>query len=1044
MRKLYLLLVGVVLFATQAMAQRTISGKVTDEKGNPIPNASVLARGTTTGTITKADGTYTLTVPAGTRALVFSAVDMSPVELAIGTSTEINATLKAEDNTMAEVVVTGYGTQQKRAFTGSSSKVDVKQFSNLMTPSVDKQLAGRATGVQVTNAGGLVNTPAIIRVRGTNSLSQSAAPLIVLDGVPMITGNLAGTTNSNALADINPADIESIDVLKDGASTAIFGSRGASGVIMITTKKGTKGRTRVNYDGFVGFSSALNRFDLLDAQQFITIANEKLTNAGQAPRANMDALGTNTDWQDIAMINNAPVHSHTLSLQGGADKTTYYMSLNYSDQRGIIVSNYNTTYRIRGNIDHEVNKWLKIGNYITLSRQENGDQNNGTNALSGAIASSLRLLPNVSPWSNHFTGYNINWPNGNSMNPHANTTSIDDNFTNVAFTTRENKFYSDLYRIINNAYIELSPVKGLKYRSVFNYDLVTDYSYQGYSPFHGDGYGTTSGGTNGLVNNVAQNFVTYTWQNYVNYNFSIKDHNVFLTAGHELTQGKTKFIQAIGTNISDAFFIDENLITGTAAIQQIGGSISESGLESFIGRLNYDFKSKYFVQGTIRRDGQSSLAPEKRYGTFPGFSVGWRPSGEGFWRNSSFMSKWFPEAKIKFSYAETGTNLGGFPYLSTYGSRPYGNIAGIAVASVGNPDLQWETSSKYDVGLELGILNNRFNLTADWFLNDIDGMVFAVPTPLSAGVPGNSISQNIATMENRGFEIMIGGSILRGKAFGWDFNANFTTVKNKITSLYSVGGVPVPFVENGGFNIIKVGEPMNIIYGNVWEGVNTANGHPMYRKADGTLVQLNLSPGGSIGAYYVAQAKDNPALGAQSSLAFADRVKLGNPLPTWFGAFTNMFSYKGFGLEAMFRFSGGNKIMNITKQEALMNQSFQNNGVEILERWRTPGQVTNVPKLYYGQGNNINQTQVANGRFVEKGDYLRFQNLIVSYNFGTQNLARWTNNYVKTFRFYVQAQNLAVWTDYSGADPDNISQTGLDNAVSPQLRTISFGVSVGF
>jgi hypothetical protein len=299
-------------------------------------------------------------------------------------------------------------------------------------------------------------------------------------------------------------------------------------------------------------------------------------------------------------------------------------------------------------------------------------------------------------------------------------------------------------------------------------------------------------------------------------------------------------------------------------------------------------------------------------------------------------------------------------------------------------------------------------------------------------------------MENRGVELALSGSIIRAKEFGWDFNLNFTNVKNKVTSLYSIGGVPVEFVENGGYNIIKVGEPINIIYGNVWEGVNTANGHPMYRKADGTLVQLNLSPGGSIGAYYVATSKDVATLGAQSSLAFADRVKLGNPTPTWFGAFTNMFSYKGFSLEAVLRFSGGNKIMNITRQEALMNQSFQNNGVEILDRWTTPGQVTNVPKLRYGQGNNINQTQLANSRFVEKGDYLRFQNLILSYTINPQSLLKWTNNNIKSLRFYIQGQNIAAWTDYSGADPDNISTLGLDNAVSPQIRTFSGGITIGF
>ncbi len=1045
MRKKMLFLSCFVLLSMVVLAQRTVTGKVTDESGNAVANASVLVKGTTTGTKSAEDGSYSITVPANGRILVFSSVSMSPLELLIGNQSVVNATLSSEDATLSEVVVTGYGTQQKKAFTGSASKIDVKKFSNLMTPSIDKQLAGRATGVQVTNSGGLVNTPARILVRGINSINQGTGPLYVVDGVPYITGNLAGTTNSNALADLNPADIESIDVLKDGSATAIYGSRAAGGVIAITTKKGARGRARVSYDAFLGFSSALKRFDLLNAEEFVTIANEKLGNANQPLRANMDANKTNTDWQSVAMIDNAPIHSHTLSLQGGNDRTTYYLSLNYSSQRGIIVSNFNKSYRIRVNLEHTLNSFLKLGNNISLSRQEDGDQNNGSNALSGSIASTLRLLPNVSPYNpNHFSGYNINYPNGNSMNPGANTTSVDDNFTNVAFTTRENKFYSDKYRMMNNAFVEISPVKGLKVRSQFSADVFMDYSYQGWSPLHGDGYGTPTGGTNGLIVNFSQNILRYVWQNYFNYNYSLSGHNFYLTGGHELQQDKTKFHQATGTNISDAFFINENLISGTASIQTIAGNISETGFESLFGRFNYDFRGKYYAQASIRRDGQSSLASSKRYGVFPGFSVGWIPSQESFWKNSTFLATWLSEVKLKFSYAEVGNDLGGFPYLSTYGSRAYGNISGIAVTSIGNPDLQWETSSKYDVGMELGILNNRFNLVVDYFHNKVDGLVFAVPTPLSTGIPGNSISQNIARMQNKGLEISLSGSIIRSSDFTWDFNINFTKVNNKILSLYSIGGVPVPFVQNGGYNIIQVGDPINIIYGTNYAGVNTANGHPLYYKANGSLVQLNLSPGGSIGGYYGATDKNTATLGAASSLAFADRINLGNPTPTWFGAFSNALGYKGFSLDFMFRYSGGNKIMNITKQEALMNQSFQNNGAEILNRWTTPGQETNVPKLYYGQGNNINQNQIANSRFVEKGDYVRLQNVVLSYALPTGLVTRLTNNFVSSFRLYVQGQNLAVWTDYSGADPDNISSLGLDNAVSPQIRTISFGLNVGF
>jgi TonB-dependent starch-binding outer membrane protein SusC len=1049
MRKL-LLLCAAVFMTIMSWAQRTVTGRVTDDKGAPLPNVSITIKGTNQGTVSGADGSFSLNVPANGRTLVFSAVGMDTKELAIGSQATISASLEPEDRSMQEVVVVGYGTQQKKAFTGSASKVDAEKFSNLLTPSVDKQLAGRATGVQVTTSSGLVNAPARIRVRGINSLNQSNDPLIVVDGVPVISGNLAAVGNSNTLGDINPSDIESIEVLKDGSATAIYGSRAAAGVILITTKKGTKGRAKVSYDGFVGFSNALKRFDLLDAQEFKTIANEKLTNAGLAARAgvNPSADTANTDWQDEVMINNAPVQNHTLSVQGGGDKTTFYFSLNYSDQKGIIISNYNKAYRARMNVEYEANKFIKLGNNVTLSRQEDGDQNNGSNSLGGAIASSLRQLPNVSPYSSsHFTGFNINYPNSSSMTPGPNSQTVDDNFSNVAFTLRKNKYYSDKYRIIENAFVELSPAKGLKVRSQLGVDMLNDYSFQGQSPFHGDGYGTPTGGTNGSLYNATQNWLRLVWTNYFNYNQSFGKHNFFLTGGHESQKETYKWFSANGTNISDIFFIKENLISNVASIQSISGNYDERGFESFFGRLNYDYKNKYFVQGTIRRDGQSALAPGKKYGTFPGVSAGWRPSEESFWKNSSLLSTWIGELKLKGSYAKVGNTLGGYPYLSTFGSAPYGNLSGIGPSAIGNPELQWETSTKYDVGVDVGILNNRFNLTADWFLNDVDNLVLAVPTPPSAGVPGGSIAQNIGTLQNRGIELSLGGNVLHKKDFNWDFNINYSKVENKITSLYEIGGVPVPFIENGSYNLIRVGDPINIIYGYQYAGVNTANGNPMYYKKDGTLVQLNLTsgiPGKSVGTYYVASGKENGTLGAQSSLTFDDKVNLGQGIPTWFGAFTNTFNYKGLGLEVMLRYSGGNKIMNVTAQEALFNMSFQNNGKEILNRWTTPGQVTDVPKVYFGQGNNISTNGAANSRFVEDGDYLRLQNVVLSYAFDTKKLGNWTNNYIRNVRVYAQGQNLYVWSKYKGADPDNISGLGVDAAVSPQLRTISLGLSLGF
>lgn len=1050
MKKFLLIFSAIFCLMITVVAQnRTISGRVTDATGQPLQGASVLVKGTKIGTTTNSDGNFIISIPSSAKALEVSSVDLVTQEVAIRGSTLYVTLISGAASNLQEVVVVGYGTQQKKAFTGSASKIDAKEFSNLMTASVDKQLAGRATGVQVTNSGGLVNRPATIRVRGIQSISQSNDPLIVVDGVPIVSGNLAIATNSNTLGDINPADIESIDVLKDGSATAIYGSRAAGGVILITTKKGIKGRSRVTYDGFIGFSSPQKKFDLLNAKEFVVIANEKLTNAGLPVRAGVNASvdTADTDWQGAVFIKNAISQNHNVSVQGGSDKTAFYFSLNYSDQKGIIVSNYNKAYRVRMNIDHDINEFIKVGNNLSVSRQEDGDQNNGSNSLGGSIAATLRLLPNVSPYnSKTLSGYNINYPSSNGLDKGPNSTSVDDNFSNVAYTLRANKYYSDKYRIIDNLFVELSPLKGLKFRTQAGIDMLNDYSLQSQNIFHGDSYGK------GEVYNANRNYLRLLWQNYLNYNKSIGNHNFYFTLGNEVQKTTTKALAADGQNISDPFFIGPNLITNSAFTKDIEGTYLVTGFQSYFGRLNYDYKNKYFLQATLRRDGQSALAPGNKYGTFPGFSAGWRISEEGFWQHTPALANLFNEIKLKASYAKVGNTLTGFPYLTTFGNSPYGNLNGLAPTGVGNAALIWETSSKYDIGIEFGILKNRFNLTLDWFLNDVDNLVLNVPQPLSAGLIGSFdlnggiIPQNIGQLENRGVEISLGGNIINKNDLRWDFNVNYTDVHNKIKSLFPVGGVPVTVIDRGNYNRIEVGQPMDVIFGYVNAGVNSANGNPMWLKADGSLVQLSLANNTTNNKYYVANSKSDGSLGAVSSLAVADKRILGQTTPTYFGAFTNTLGYKGFGLEVMFRYSGGNKLMNYTAQENLFNMSFQNNGSEILNRWTTPGQETDIPKLYYGLGNSINSTSNSTSRFVEKGDYIRLQNVVLSFTVSEKTLAR-TNNYIRSAKIFVQGQNLHVWTKYKGADPDNYfgtQGTGVDASVSPQVRTISAGVSLGF
>jgi TonB-linked SusC/RagA family outer membrane protein len=1036
MKNLLVLLAFGLLSTTVVSAQNTkkVTGKVTDENGKVLSGVTVSVGAVKT--TSDDNGNYSLQVPAGSSSVKFSFVGYSETDIKIGNKTTVDARLNAETNQLAEVVVVGYGVQQKKAFTGSASKIDAKEFSQLVTPSVDRQLAGRAAGVQVVSGGGDVGAPARIRIRGVNSVSQNQSPLIVVDGVPFISGNIAAATNSNALGDINPNDIENIEVLKDGSATAIFGSRAANGVIMITTKKGSKGGAmKVNYDATFGFTSPFKTYDLLNNAQFVETANEKRTNAGLTGWA-AAGDGKTYDWQRLVMRDNTPTSQHNLSFSGGTNKSTYFFSLNYSDQKGILISNANKSYRIRFNFDNEINKYIKIGNNLTLSKQIDNDQNNGSNALSGGIASALRMLPNVNPFDpSQASGYNIRFPQLNQVGLGPNTNPVDDNYTNPLFTLTQNRYESDKLRVNNNLYVEISPMKGLKIRSAFNYDFLNDYSTVSLSPVHGDGFSSL-----GNIQNTGQQVQRMVWQNYMNYNTTLFDnHNVYLTAGHEVQEDMSKFVSGSLQQLSDPFFQQKNVISGSGALQFASGGYGLSGFHSLFGRLNYDFKNKYFVQGSVRRDGQSSLSPTNRFGVFPGASVGYRISEEGFWKNNQFLAKTFSDVKLKGSYAIVGNQLGGFPYLSTFGSAAYGNIPGLAPNLIGNAGLQWERSKKMDVGIELGLFNNRFNFVADWFLNDIDQLVFAVPTPNSAGIPGNSISQNVGTARNNGIELALSGDIIRAKNFTWGFNANFTTIENKITSLYSVGGVPVTTIP-GAYNRIEVGQSLNYLWGWQYAGVNTQTGNPMYLKANGTLVQRNTTNG----TYFTAADKNDGTMTTSNPLTDADRINLGNSLPTYFGAITNNFRYKNFSMEFMIRFQGGNMIMNQTRQEALLSQNFHNNGIEILNRWKAPGDVTDVPRLRYAQSATVNQTGAAISRFVEKGDFIRLQNVVFSYSFNNETLSKYTNGYIKNARVFAQGQNLFMLTNYSGLDPDNASQSGIDNAVSPTLRILSVGLNVGF
>lgn len=531
-------------------------------------------------------------------------------------------------------------------------------------------------------------------------------------------------------------------------------------------------------------------------------------------------------------------------------------------------------------------------------------------------------------------------------------------------------------------------------------------------------------------------------QNFINVNYSFGKHNLYGTLGYENQMQTANSFQAIGTNISDPFFQQSNVISNSYAVQQSRGSYSEGpGFVSYFARLNYDFDGKYFLQASVRRDGLSRFAPDKRFGNFPGASVGYRISNEEFFKKSVFGS-FVNDLKIRASWAKVGNTEiagGNFPYLSLYGSAPYGAISGIAASQAGNPNLEWETNEKYNVGVDVSYFKGRVTLSVDYFVNNNNNLVLAAPQPPSFGVPGNQIFQNIGAMENKGLEATLNINLVAKKDFTWDVSFNVTSQSNKVKSLYLDQDV---IISNGtgNYNILRVGQPINALFGYRFAGVNSTNGNPVYYKADGSLVMGNITNS----SYFLIPSLNSSTIGAASSLAGTDRVVLGSSLPKWFGGLTNNMRYKQFSLEILWRFAGGNKIMNITKQESLMNQGFLNNGRAILNRWTKPGDVTDVPRLWYNRDNFTNLNQQAVDRFVESGSFLRLDNLQLTYDVEPKTLKKLAKDYIKSFRFFVQGQNLWLITKYSGIDPDNIDVRGLDYNTVPQARSLSFGLNVGF
>jgi len=1039
---------------------RAVTGRVVGSDGAGLPGVTVLVKGGTQGTASDTDGRYTLSVPATATTLVFSFVGYTSQEARI-TDGPINVTLVASATSLDEAVVVGYGTQSRRELTGSVATITGKEIANTPVQSFDQALQGRATGVQITTPNGVLNNPPVIRIRGANSIALSSSPLFVIDGIPTYSGNNSaiGSVPNNPLANIAPEDIENIEVLKDASATAIYGSRANGGVILVTTKRGRKGQAKLSYDAWVGITKPVRLYDVLNAADYVSLKNEAVKNLNDNRLAATGTRGTNienafgqvtaaaadTRWYDY-IYRTGFSNNHNLNFSGGTDKTTYLASVGYSNQKGMLVRNDFRRYTARVNVEHKLFDRVTVGARVNYSNSYNSSPNSGS-VGDGAFGTAglgrlpLVLPPNISPYNADGTfntsgagigpGPNINPTTGAALLP---------GYYNPVVDLQNNYFTSESNQLQGALYADVEVIKGLHLRTQYGIDNLNfeDKSY--YTSLAGDGYST-----GGSASDYYRTNKRWNWQNTAQYDLTAGEHNFSLLAGNEQQYTDVQRWGATRTGVADPFFttFQGNYLNIAAS----GNTQGANYLASFFGRFTYNYGRKYLFTATGRRDGYSAWY--NKFGNFYGLSAGYVVSEEGFWKNSSFAQA-FDFLKLSGSFGTTGNNQGIYDYVSLplYDSFLYGNASTFYYTQAANPNIGWEKSKKTDASIAFGFLQSRLTGDATFYYNLVDGLILNVPQAPSRGIPGNSIPANVGSMRNRGFEFNLRYNVIQDKAFTWTVSGNLTTLDNRVLSLLNddqrisgaTSGLEVA-------NYTTVGRSIGAILAVPSAGINPRNGQRVLVKADGTRVQYNhsgTSGAGSTG-WTVVNADGSTGANTSSPTQLADGQYFGPVLPTFYGGLDNTFRYKGIDLGIFFQYSGGNYIYNGTKA-GLHDQRFWNNSTDIKNRWTAENTNAEWPRLVYGD-NVSNGSSIVMSQNVERGDFIRLRNVSLGYTFPT----KFVNGLkLSNVRVYAQVQNAALFTKYSGIDPEisvnggsNLAP-GVDRNSIGQARSYTAGINVSF
>lgn len=999
MKTLFKLFLTIFVFcSTPPLYAQTqqISGTVRDESNLPLPGVNILVKGTNNGVQTDFDGNFIINAGPND-ALVFSFIGYTTQEVPVGNKTNMEVTLELNAAELGEVLVVGYGTSTKRNLTDNVASISSEEINNIPIPSVQSTLSAKAAGVQVTQVNGKAESGIKVRVRGVSTISSSQEPLYVVDGIPVINSDEnINDSPINPLISLNPDDIASIEILKDASSAAIYGARGTNGVVLITTKRGKSGDTKISLNTSYGWSEATHKRDFLNTQQYVELFTEAALNSGYTQEEAADFLNlfaeneadwrnaeVNTDWQDLALVDGS-VQIVNVSASGGSEKTQFFLSTGYNRTEAIIRGNNLERYNFRANVDHDVNDRFQIGITSSIAKTQIDRLANDNQ-----FATPLQAIAQV-PFSRPYLENGV--PNPNTLYY---------NFLNQEYNG-ENK--TSIWRTIANVYGQYQIFPSLSFRSEIGYD----FNVQTAETFGGHLTGAESVGGFARANSVQDE--KYTLNNYFNYFTAItEDIDLEATAGMSFEDDRRKQQDVQGQG-----FPSDDLRTVDSAAEIVGGGSNRTQFTflSYFGRASFNILDKYLIKGSLRYDGSSRFGKDEQFGLFPAVSGAWIVSDEDFLKDSNILSL----LKFRASYGVTGNaGIGNFASRSLIAGASYNGRPALEPTQLGDPSLKWETTNQYDFGLDFGFVNNRISGQLDYYQKNTTDLILAEPVPSTSGF--TNLTRNVGELKNTGVEFVLDTKNLVGD-FRWSTSFNIAYNKNEVTKL--PGGDIV-----SGENIVREGEALASFYIVEFAGADPENGDALFvlntENADGT--------------------RDRTLTNDYNS---ASRVVLGSPFPEVIAGLTNNLNYKNFDLSLTFQGQWGASLYNGGGRfQSANGDYFDNQSLDQLDRWQNPGDITNVPQARLFDGNGTQNSS----RYLQGADFIRLRNLTFGFTL-PDNFNKSIN--IDKLRVYFTGVNILTFTDYTGYDPESTYDVDANSNINvgsafysaPPAKTFTVGVSI--